>query len=336
MIKEAIGTGSTIQAAIEEAQRLLSAPEGTDIQHEVLEMPQKKTFGIFGGSPARVRAYYEVPDEEPKTQVKAEVKAKAAEEPETEAKGFKALFKDKSAKKVEKEAEVKPETKTVSTDEDKVLKYLTDIVEGMGLSDVKITISDNGVEYVYNIECDDYGALIGRRGETIDAIQYLIRLYANKNGDEHKRVSVNVGDYRKRRADSLSALAGRTAKQVLRSGRSVTLEPMNPYERRIVHTAIQAIDGVDSHSIGQDESRRVVISLAEGARPAGGGRPNQRYNKGGKKGGKRPPSNDRSQSRSTAPAPAANNTEEQKAQKKVDVTNAARYGKIEIKKEADI
>ena len=335
MIKEAIGTGPTIQAAIEEAHKLLAAPEGTDIQHEVLEMPQKKTFGIFGGSPAKVRAYYEIPDEiESKATVeKAEEKEEVKEQKEkeeTKVKGIKALFSlgKKKAADAEKEEAAKEEAEAQS--EDKVEKYLSDIIKGMGMGEFKISKSFNGVEYVYDIECEDSGALIGRRGETIDAIQYLLRLYANKNGGDNKRVSVNVGDYRKRRADSLTALAQRTARKVLRNGRSITLEPMNPYERRIVHTAVQTVEGVKSHSIGQDDNRRVVISLADGVKPTGGGKPRMK----GKKGGKRP------SGKRPAP-PRQNRTENASAAEEhrapiVDLSTAARYERIEIKKEAEM
>ena len=158
------------------------------------------------------------------------------------------------------------------------------IIEGMGITEYKLTLSKaaDSNEYIYTIECDEDGTLIGRRGETLDSIQYLLRLSINKglDDDKHRKVSVNIGNYREKRNDNLRSLAHRSAKQVLKYGKNVVLDPMNPYERRIVHTAIQEIEGVTSHSIGQDAGRKVIISLEEGVQPthpSKGG-----YNKGGR------------------------------------------------------
>ena len=170
------------------------------------------------------------------------------------------------------------------TENDGAAKYLKMIIEGMGITEYKLTLSKaaDSNEYIYTIECDEDGTLIGRRGETLDSIQYLLRLSINKgiDDDKHRKVSVNIGNYREKRNDNLRSLAHRSAKQVLKYGKNVVLDPMNPYERRIVHTAIQEIEGVTSHSIGQDAGRKVIISLEEGVQPthpSKGG-----YNKGGR------------------------------------------------------
>ena len=238
MIFEKTGTGATIPEAVENAKAALNAPEDVDVQYEVLRQPQKKTLGLFGGHPAEVRVFYELPDEE------------------------------------------------------KARTYLKAIIEGMGISEYSIEREENDKDIVYNISCEeDYGILIGRRGETLDAIQYLVRLTAKKSGDEADgaRISVNVGNYREKRAENLRALAAKHAKTVLKYGRNVALEPMNPYERRIIHTAIQEIEGVTSHSVGYDSDRKVIISLEEGVKPThGGGNYNNRRggNRGGNRGGR--------------------------------------------------
>lgn len=141
----------------------------------------------------------------------------------------------------------------------------------MGAEKVEIEafrLEDN--EVLFEIDCgDDYGLVIGRRGETLDSIQYLTRLAANRKKDEgdFTRISLNVGNYREKRKHTLSELARKNCQKVLKYGRNVTFEPMNPYERRIIHTTVQEIEGVISYSVGTDAERRVVISLAEGVKP---------------------------------------------------------------------
>ena len=163
------------------------------------------------------------------------------------------------------------------------------IAAGLLVDSCEITLEqiENTEEYVYNLSCgEDDGVLIGRRGETLDAIQYLVRLCENKGLDEdkHRKISVNVGDYREKRNSNLRALAHRQAKQVLKYGRSVALEPMSAYERRIIHTTIQGIDGVTSHSVGSDANRKVIITLEEGVQPSHPSRGG--YNDRGGRGGR--------------------------------------------------
>ncbi|NMP38411.1 MAG: protein jag [Clostridiales bacterium] len=311
MIKEAIGTGATIDEAKDAALALLGAPDDAEITFETLAMPTKKTLGLFGGSPAKVKVSYEVPDEKP-----APVKEPVRQAPKAAPAAQKAP---------EKKAAPVPEKKTVAParaadDSEKPVAYLKSILAGMGFEDAQIKQREDGEELIYEIECgNDYGNIIGRRGETLDAIQYLTRLVANREPGDHRRISLNVGDYREKREGTLRALAKRNAQQVSRYGKNVVLEPMNPYERRIIHTAVQEIEGVESHSIGTDDNRRVVITLAEGAHPTGGSRP--------PRGGQR---ND-FRERRPAPASAQDGGEASRAPKS-DSTSAARYGKIEIPK----
>lgn len=287
MIHEAIATGATIEEAQENAKKALNAPESADVRTEILAMPTKKVLGLFGGSPAKARAYYETPDAPaPKEKKAAPAKAEKKEAPKSHAKA-----------ETKKEApvaapEVKEEDVKISVADSKSLTaavdYLKKVLTGMGVAQVETEAyrtKDN--EVIIELDCgEDYGIVIGRRGETLDAVQYLTRLVANKykTADEYSRISVNVGNYREKRKNTLRELAKKNAEKVLKYGRNVTFEPMNPYERRIIHTTIQEIEGVTSHSVGADAGRRVVITLAEGTKPthpSKGGYNNRRGGKGG-------------------------------------------------------
>jgi len=266
LIKEAVGTGNTIDEAKEAALKNLNAPEEIeDVKIEVLEMPKKKTLGLFGGSLAKVKAYYEYDE-------------------------------DKFAK---------------------VKDYITVILENLGIDKSEITVNTEDKDVRIDISCgDDYGSVIGRRGETLDAIQYLVRLVINREFDEYSHVSLNVGNYREKREATLKSLAKKNAARVRKYGRNVVLEPMNPYERRIIHTTIQGIEGVTSHSVGSDDDRKVVITLEEGVKPLNGG--NDRYKgrsrSGGRNGGK-----------SSSPAAPAREPRSDSA--------GVLYGKIEVNKD---
>lgn len=268
---EKLATGATIDEAIANAVKELNAPAGADVHTEIVAYPQKKILGLFGGSPAKAKAYYEVPDEPVKAQP-----AKKAAAPKAEKKPA----PQKAAPvKEEKPAEEKKVVETVKTainaEESESLKtavaYLKSILAGMGVGEVNIeTFRTQENEVIFELDCgDDYGIVIGRRGETLDSIQYLTRLVANKTkkDGEYSRISINVGNYREKRNNALRELAKKNSEKVLKYGRNVTFEPMNPYERRIIHTAVQEIEGVSSHSVGSDASRRVVITLAEGVKP---------------------------------------------------------------------
>ncbi len=146
------------------------------------------------------------------------------------------------------------------------LNFIKTLTDNMGM-DVKITMTDGeDNEKCIKVDGDDAGDLIGYHGETLDALQYLTNLAANKKSDEdddrdYTKIHLDVENYREKRADTLRALARRMANKVLKYKRNVTLEPMTPNERRIIHSEIQKIEGVTTHSIGTDNERRVVISL---------------------------------------------------------------------------
>ena len=278
MIKEAICTGATLGEAKEAALKELNAPEEADVKYEVLERPKAKVLGLFGGSPAKVKAFYEYEDD-----------------PFAKAKD-----------------------------------YILNILKNLGIEEAEISVEADDEDVRFSIECgDDYGSVIGRRGETLDAIQYLTRLVINRGSDDFRRVSINVGNYREKRENTLRSLAKKNAAKVRKYGRNVVLEPMNPYERRIIHTTVQEIEGVTSHSVGSDSDRKVVITLEEGVKPTNGGgysRGRGGYNKGGNRGGYRGGNRGgrsySENSEASAPARAPRS----------DSAGASLYGKIEINK----
>ena len=314
MIIEKIGTGATIEEAFEDAKTLLAAPEDAELHQDIREYPKKR---LFSRVPAKIKVWYEIPDAPAPKEVqfasapKAEVKkaapvvkksAPAAKKPAvSERKAAPAAEKSAPAAKSAPAEKDDAETDAPATEtrvpfeigeNDNTAKLLRLIITGMNIENCEISgekVEETG-EIIYNISCGDAdGALIGRRGETLDSIQYILRLAVNRglDDDKHRKVSVNVGNYREKRNDNLRALAAKNARQVLKYGRNAVLEPMNPYERRIIHTAIQGIEGVTSHSVGSDGSRKVVISLEEGVQPthpSRGGYNNRGrggYNKGG-------------------------------------------------------
>ena len=273
MIKEAIGFGLTIEEAYEEAKNnLCDLLIGTkfaeeDIEYEVLNTPKKKTLGLFGGAKAEVKAYIEMPDEAPK-------KPKNEKNKKNEKKQEK-----KPEKKVEKAAE-EAATPIVSEQEmnavdasqidansqaGRAVKYISGILEKLGCSNIAIKVAEKDNGAVLFLSGEGLGVVIGRRGETLDSLQYLTSLAANSANGYYK-VTLNIGNYRERREQTLTNLAKRVSSQVLRTGRNRTLEPMNPYERRIIHTVVQEIEGVSSHSVGEGSGRRVVITSDKGFR----------------------------------------------------------------------
>lgn len=145
-------------------------------------------------------------------------------------------------------------------------QFLTELLEKMNIPcRVLAANTESGLRLC--IDADTMGLLIGRRGETLDALQYIVSLYANKNRKQegYVRVTLDTEGYRSRREETLKRLARKTAAQVRASGRSVAMEPMNPYERRVLHSALQGFSGVSTHSEGEEPNRRVVITPEEQA-----------------------------------------------------------------------
>lgn len=254
MIKEAIGYGETIEQAKEDAVLKLNAKADDDIQFDVLATPKKKVLGLFGGNKAEVKAFIELPDpikKKPQKNDKKEVqkpkKAVKKEEPVSQ----KAV--ENTNTKLVNEEDLPQGSKALNA-----VKYLKPILEGLGCTDLKVKVAEKENCALIEFSGNGLGAIIGHRGETLDALQYLAGLAANNCGGYYK-VSLNIGDYRQRREKTLVNLANRICEQVKSTGKCRTLEPMNPYERRIIHTAVQGIVGVTSASFGEGNERRVVI-----------------------------------------------------------------------------
>ena len=148
------------------------------------------------------------------------------------------------------------------TVEDKARAFLDDVFAAMQMT-VLVEVSFNEEEKVMDIELkgDDMGVLIGKRGQTLDSLQYLVSLVVNRDSDDYIRVKVDTENYRKRRKETLENLAKNIAYKVKRTKRSVSLEPMNPYERRIIHSALQNDKFVTTHSEGEEPFRHVVVTL---------------------------------------------------------------------------
>ena len=297
MIKEYIGTGKTIEEATSNAKSGLNAPDMADVKIEVIAMPKKKVLGLFGGSDAQVKAYYDDGKKEKKPTTKKQSQRKPAKEKKQEEK-----------KPVQKA--VTEQLSNSDIDLDYVCSYIKTIIDSFKVEDAKVSakIVDGVVEV--DIECDDYGIIIGRRGETLDAIQYLASLAIKKTTDKYARVTLNVGDYRAKREETLRALAIKNANYVVRTGKRYGFEPMNPYERRIIHTSVQEVEGAVSRSVGSGTDRRVLIEPVGGVRHSNGRGP-------------------RRNNRSNTSAPTANVNRE----KHVDRADIPKFGKIEVNKD---
>lgn len=269
MIKEAIGFGDTVDEAKEDAILKLGAKIEEDVQIEIISLPKKKVLGLFGGAQAEVKAYVERPDKPAKKNNKP---AKKAENNTKADKKAKAEPKKAEPKPEKKEKAEKPEIEAVDqslipaeTPTGKAIAYLNAILKNLGCEnvEVKAAVRENGALII--LDGEGLGVVIGHRGETLDALQHLVSLAANNSGGYFK-VTLNIGDYREKREQTLIGLATRVAEQVKRNNRNRALEPMSAYERRIIHTAVQTIDGVNSASIGEGKNRRVVI-FPEGGTP---------------------------------------------------------------------
>ena len=219
MNKQVTIKADTIEKARQLAAEELGVPED-QLTFEVLQQPQKKVFGLFGGAEAVVRA------------TAADNKARGA------------LAAARAC------------------------DYLKQTLEQMGAQGIAVDVEEKEDGCTLKLTGENVSFIIGRRGETLDALQYLTGLVANRYAEGYYRLSIDVGDYREKRAAVLVNLAQKTARQVLKNGRKASLEPMNPYERRIIHTAIQEVEGVTSWSVGSEDRRHVVIGL-EGSRQDG-------------------------------------------------------------------
>jgi len=242
-----------------------------EVDVTVLEEPSRGFFGI-GSKLALVRVEKKKPAEEPqkaeKTEEKpvvSEVKTKEKAKPVSEAKETKEARKPRSEhkrdKKAEKKSSVEKEAGELFPVEDHAaLDFLKEVTEQMGL-DIEISARANDGNVFINIQGKDSGTIIGKRGQTLDAIQYLTSLAVNKDQENYIRVVVDAENYRAKREKTLEKLANRLADKVVKTKRSVRLEPMNPYERKVIHATLQHNSRVTTRSEGKDPYRRVIIEL---------------------------------------------------------------------------
>lgn len=245
MLTEVITTGKSVEEALGKAYVELGK-KADQCEYEVLEKPKKSLFGKLKFE-AKIRVYLK----ETKEELKAEVKAPKAE---------KAPKAPKTAKKVENEP--KAEAVAVGNHNEKLAAataYLKEVLAAMGIENVTIKTEEKEDAAILTLEGENLGILIGRHGETLDSLQYLTSLVCNRVEGSYYRISLDCGNYREKREETLKELAKKISVKVKRTGRSQTLEPMNPYERRIIHAVLSEIDGVTSKSKGDEPNRRIVV-----------------------------------------------------------------------------
>ncbi len=248
---------------IEEAKSLAAEEFGVpaeDIDFDILEQPRKTLFGGLKGE-ARVNAIYNAPVPEetvyeaaaPQTPEVTEESAEEVNVPET-AEASEVHDEDETERSLPADFDVNSSEKVRSA-----VEYLTAVLKALGLENFVITpvIRDGSV--VLDISGEKLGVVIGKRGETLDSLQYLTILASNRVGEDYCRISLDCNGYRSKRHEALIALAKKTSAKVIKQGRKIALEPMNPYERRIIHSCVAEIDGVSSRSTGTEPYRKVVI-----------------------------------------------------------------------------
>ena len=292
MEKTIVATGKTIDAAVEAALAMLGL-ERENVSVQVLQQAKAGFLG-FGAQPAKVQVTYEAPDEPKKPEApksalgsasrskpkvnnpapapKAEPKKEEPkkEQPKKEApKQEKAKAEPKQKQEPKKEAPKAPKQPKVYTPaepgsvEEQIEKFIKGLLENMGSQAVPHCTKGEDNAYFVELVGEDLGYLIGRRGDTLDAIQHLANYSVGRNTEGHIRINVDAEDYRAKREDSLAKFARKKAQQVLKNRRRTTLEPMNAYERHVIHAALQDMENITTHSTGTEPNRRVVIEYVK-------------------------------------------------------------------------
>ena len=280
MEKTLVATGKTIDLAIEAALTQLGMDRDS-VSVQVLAQAKPGFLGI-GAQPAKVQITYEAPDPAPRAALSSasRSKPKAApvkktEEPKpAEAKAeAKPAAPKAAAPKAERKSEPKKEEPKAPKEpkvytpaepgsvEEKIETFLKGLLEHMGSKAVPHAIKGEGNTYDVELVGEDLGYLIGRRGDTLDALQHLSNYTINRGIEGHIRINVDAEDYRAKREDSLSRYARKKAQQVLKARRRTTLEPMNAYERHVIHAALQDMENITTQSTGTEPNRRVVIEF---------------------------------------------------------------------------
>ena len=327
MIRKQEATGKTVDEARAKACALLGVQaDDLNVSYEVLEMPQKTGFLGLKTTPAKVRVSVEEPDAPaapaaapaPAAEAAPEVPAAPVEEPaapvEAPAAEAEQPAAEQAAPAAAAAADEETEVPIVIEENAKVkaaVEYLQEVIAKMGVENVTFSAVQKGEATIIRLDGEHLGALIGRRGETMESLSYLASLVANRLEGDYIKLGLDVAGYRDKRESDLTALAQRIGAKVRKTGRSFAMEPMNPYERRIIHSAISKMEGVRSESKGEGRDRRVVIySTApdaqtentygerrpRGGRPGNGRRPGGNRN-GGYRGGSRSEHGDRNGNR---------------------------------------
>lgn len=262
-------TGKTEDEAIRKALEQLHM-DRDDVSVEILEWAKSGFLGI-GSSPARVRVTYgQEEPEAPAAPVQPEKKPEPRPQPRPQPKPEqpktrkpeppKAPVKAPEPPKAAQAPAAAPEQSVLDDNARRITEFLTGLLEHMDSpAQVQVTETEKG-RYSVVLEGQKLGQLIGRRGETLDAIQQLTNYAVNSGREKRIRVHVDAENYRAKREQSLESLARKVAAKVTRYRRSVTLEPMNAYERHVIHAALQDVPGVNTYSIGSEPNRRVVVS----------------------------------------------------------------------------
>ena len=333
MIRKQEATGKTVDEARAKACALLGVQaDDLNVSYEVLEMPQKTGFLGLKTTPAKVCVSVEEPDAPaapaaapapaaeaaPVQETAPEVPAAPVEEPvapvEAPAAEVEQPAAEQAAPADAAAADEETEVPIVIEENAKVkaaVEYLQEVIAKMGVENVTFSAVQKGEATIIRLDGEHLGALIGRRGETMESLSYLASLVANRLEGDYIKLGLDVAGYRDKRESDLTALAQRIGAKVRKTGRSFAMEPMNPYERRIIHSAISKMEGVRSESKGEGRDRRVVIySTApdaqtentygerrpRGGRPGNGRRPGGNRN-GGYRGGSRSEHGDRNGNR---------------------------------------
>ncbi len=262
-------TGKTVEEALENAKKGLGIDTIDGYSFEILEKGKSGFLG-FGSTPAKVRVFEDSDDEPILEEIKKEETKKPEKKPEKSAPAPKAIDKKPEAQKKETAPAPEKATECAGTpipDTNAALVFVRTTLKNLELSATAEGYVDKECITRIIIKGADATMLIGHHGDTLDSFQYLANLAANreyKSGDKnHNRVTVDIEDYRAKREQTLRALARRMANKAIKYNKSVMLEPMNPYERRIIHSEIQSIEGVSTNSIGSENNRKVVIYLTD-------------------------------------------------------------------------
>ena len=309
MIRTQESTGKTVDEARAKACALLGVQaDDLNVSYEVLEMPQKTGFLGLKTTPAKVRVSVELPDApaavpaKPVEVVAEQPVATAAPVQETAPVAEQAPAVEEPAAEqtpaAEQPAETAEEAEEVEVpiviEENAKVKaavdYLREVITLMGVENVTFSAVQKGEATIIRLDGEHLGALIGRRGETMESLSYLASLVANRLEGDYIKLGLDVAGYRDKRESDLTALAQRIGAKVRKTGRSFAMEPMNPYERRIIHSAISKMEGVRSESKGEGRDRRVVIySTAPDAQTEN--TYGERRGRGGNRNGRRPGGN---------------------------------------------